>query len=159
MNDLEYARHYNQQTWALMDKANRSAEEDLLVITYAHTSLAHWLVAGSQVEKTRAYWLVSRASCLVEDKRNALLYARLCDQFSQEHAELMKDFDMAYAAEALARALALNGEMDQAQDLLTKAEMLGNLIANEEDRVLFQKDLVDGNWFGLVKPRYKFCHG
>mgnify|MGYP006289063923 CR=1 FL=1 len=157
--DLELAKKYNQLTWSLIEKDARDSEDDLLMISYAHTSLAHWIAAGTIVHKVRGYWLLSRVYCLVGDARNALLYAKLCEQLTSANKSEMADFDLAYAAECLARAYAMAGEVDNANGFLAKADMLGGLIADPEDRDYYQKDRSSEPWFGLIKSKNKFCNG
>ena len=57
------------------------------------------------------------------------------------------DFDHAYAAEAMARALACAGDLDQAYLVLGHAA--GAIVADDEDRQIFTDDLATGPWFGL----------
>jgi len=62
----------------------------------------------------------------------------------------MKDFDMAYAFEALARAHAMQGDQKTASEFYGKAQQAGMIIADEEDRKIFFGDFTGGNWFGLI---------
>ena len=157
--EIEFAKKFNQLTWEYLEKSNRDSEDDLRMVNYAHASLAHWISAGGPIEKLRGLWLLSRVYCFLEDKKQASMYAQLCNHMTEENRENAQDFDLAYAAEALARAYALAGEIDLANTALIKAEMLGNMIQNEEDREIYLKDLESGPWFGLRKNRHKFCHG
>jgi hypothetical protein len=59
------------------------------------------------------------------------------------------DFDHAYAAEAMARALACAGDLDQAAAWHARATAAGAGIADDEDREIFTGDLATGPWFGL----------
>jgi hypothetical protein len=59
------------------------------------------------------------------------------------------DFDHAYAAEAMARALACASELDQAAAWHARASAAGAAIADDEDREIFTGDLTTGPWFGL----------
>jgi hypothetical protein len=65
------------------------------------------------------------------------------------YPDLMADFDIAYAYEAQARALALSGEMNEAEAHLENAQAAGEAIADEQDREIFMGDLEGGEWFGL----------
>jgi len=53
------------------------------------------------------------------------------------------------AAEAMARALACAGELDQAAAWYARASAAGAAIADDEDREIFTGDLATGPWFGL----------
>ena len=59
------------------------------------------------------------------------------------------DFDHAYAAEAMARALACAGDLDQAAAWHARPSAAGARIADDEDREIFTGDLATGPWFGL----------
>ncbi len=61
----------------------------------------------------------------------------------------MKDFDLAYAQEALARAHALAGDLERAKDNHKTAEKLGRAIKDKEDQIIFQADLISGDWYGI----------
>jgi hypothetical protein len=59
------------------------------------------------------------------------------------------DFDHAYAAEAMARALACAGDLDQAGAWHTRASAAGSAITDDKDREIFTADLITGPWFDL----------
>jgi hypothetical protein len=61
----------------------------------------------------------------------------------------MKDFDLASAYEAVARAEALAGDVETARSHHRRAEAQGARIADEEDRTIFLGDLQRGPWFGI----------
>ena len=61
----------------------------------------------------------------------------------------MKDFDLEYAKEALARAHALAGDLERAKNNLKTAEILGRAIKDKEDQTIFQADLISGDWYGI----------
>jgi hypothetical protein len=62
---------------------------------------------------------------------------------------MMADFDIAYAYEGMARALALNGQIEQAKKYLTLAEDSAGRISDPEDKQIFVGDLESGEWYGL----------
>jgi erythromycin esterase-like protein len=59
----------------------------------------------------------------------------------------LTDFDLAYAHEARARALACLGRLDEAAAELAAAREV--LIADDEDRTIVEGDLATGPWYGL----------
>ncbi len=61
----------------------------------------------------------------------------------------MEDFDLAYAEEGLARALALAGETGRAQEHWNRAASLGDKISDPQDKKIFLNDLKTGNWYQL----------
>ena len=60
----------------------------------------------------------------------------------------LADFDLAYAHEARARALACLGRLDEAEAELAAARAVP--IADDEDRQIVDGDLAAGPWFGLA---------
>jgi aryl-alcohol dehydrogenase-like predicted oxidoreductase len=75
----------------------------------------------------------------------ALYHARRC--LDQCLANGIRDFDLAYAYEGMARAHAYAGQAAEARRFHQLAEQTGRLIAEEEDRQLFHNDLAAGPWF------------
>ena len=59
-----------------------------------------------------------------------------------------KDFDLAYAYEALAPAHAALGNKEECQKFRHKAKEASNLIVGEKDKKIFAGDLEVGPWFG-----------
>ena len=76
-------------------------------------------------------------------------HARRCLALTETFAAEMKDFDVAYAYEAVARAEALGEDSEPARRYLHLAEAQGARIADEEDRTIFLADLQRGPWFGV----------
>ncbi len=48
-----FAVQYHGKTWELLDKIDRTPVENECLADYAHTSLAHWRVAGTAVHYQR----------------------------------------------------------------------------------------------------------
>jgi hypothetical protein len=55
-------------------------------------------------------------------------HAKRCLELTEDHMELMQDFDIAYAHEALARANALTGNVQEAMMYMRKTEVSGQAI-------------------------------
>ena len=60
----------------------------------------------------------------------------------------LADFDLAYAHEARARALACLGRLDEAATELATARTVP--IADDDDRSILEGDLTAGPWYGLA---------
>jgi hypothetical protein len=60
----------------------------------------------------------------------------------------LSDFDLGYAHEARARALAALGRNDEAAAELAMARAVE--VADADDRTIFESDLVAPPWFGLT---------
>jgi len=130
-----FARSTNAETWRLLEAGDAAA-----AVTAAHASAWHWRAIGGPVESARADWLCARAHAAAGDAAAALRHAEASLALCEDHAAEMKDFDHAYAAEGMARALTLAGRGEEAATWRTKAEDLGAAIADPEDRAIFEAD-------------------
>ncbi len=74
----------------------------------------------------------------------------ICLEITAANPEEMKDFDLAYAEEVIARVYALMGDATLAKEFHGKAILLGRAIADPEDRKIFESDLAAEPWFGMV---------
>lgn len=144
-----FAVNYFNKCWELLDKPSRTTEENGLLIDYAHTSLTHWRVAGTPLNLQRGEWMLSRVNCVLGHAEPALEHARRCRQLTDQHPDLMQDFDLAFAWECLARAHALAGHKDEVDKLCSKAKEAGQRIKDEQDRKIFEADFNGGDWYGL----------
>jgi hypothetical protein len=144
-----FAVECNNEVWNLLAKKDRSAEETETLINAAHASLYHWQFVGTQVNLQRGYWLLSHVYTTLQLKTGAVYYANRCWDITQK--EGLKDFDLAYAYEALARSRALTGNQPEYEKYHQLAAEAGENIENEEDKKLFLSDLAAEPWFGMNK--------
>jgi hypothetical protein len=139
----DFGKAANGRTWELLGTPSRTPAEDREMVAAAYASLWHWLHGGDAVNEQRGEWLISHVYAVLRDGPNALAHARRCWEIS-EH-EGLDDFDLAYACEAMARALALEGD-DSAADWRRRGEAAGSEIKDLEDREIFEDDLAAGPW-------------
>jgi hypothetical protein len=145
-----FAKETFIMVWDLMEKSDRTQAEDNEMLHAAHTSLYHWLHAGTGLHHQRGEWLISRVHSVLGNSSECLRHAERCSELTQEYADLMQDFDLAFAQESMARAHALMGNKDDAKKYMSLAEEAGNAIADKEDREYFFKDYRSGEWKGLM---------
>lgn len=126
-------------TWRLMEQEDRSPADDVLMIHQAHASAYHWLQVGTASNTARAHWLCSRVYCVLGRAEPALFHARLV--LSTCHDNGIGDWDLAFAYEALARAHAVAGDVDEARRHAEQARLAGAGITTDEDRELLLSDL------------------
>lgn len=146
---LKFAKKINGRVWELLEKTERSPSEDEEMVHAAHASLYHWLYAGSAVHHQRGAWMIARVQTVLGNAPEALRNARRCLELTEQHGDEMKDFDLAFAYEGLARAYALAGNRKEAENYLQLARQAGDKIADEEDRKIFFDDFEGGDWFGV----------
>lgn len=95
-------------TWELIEKANRTAEDDEKMILRAYASRYHWGEVGEAVQFARGEWLLSRVHVLAGRAEGARLHGEACLRWCEQGG--LGAFDTAFAHEALARAAALAGD-------------------------------------------------
>jgi len=148
----KFAKDSFNKTWDLLDKNDRTTEENNEMVHAAHTSRYHWgiLVAndkGTPVNLQRGEWQIARVYTVLERKEPALHHAKLCLDLTKEHN--IGDFDLAFAYEAMARASALAGKKNDFEKYFKLAEEAGNKIKKKDDKDYFFEDLNGGNWFNM----------
>lgn len=127
------------QAWGLIDKSNRSPEEDEEMIRLNQASIYHWTQRDDCTDRNLSvgYWQSARIYALLNRGEEARRYA----DYSLKYAEGEPAFYRGYAYEALARAEKCMGDEDTAQSFLQKAEQLLDEIDDAEERQLLEKDL------------------
>ena len=132
---------YNS-SWALLEKTDRTAEEDDELVHQVHASAYHWTAAPECEPKNRARgeWLCSRVYSVLGRAEPALHHARRCLVLCEQHPDNVEDWDVAFAYEALARASRVAGEEDEARRYELRGRELADQIADPEDRDIVLRD-------------------
>jgi hypothetical protein len=130
----------NNSAWDLVEKApaERTPEESESMIRLAYVAAHHWEHAEGRgpIHEARALSLISRAWHAYGNGPLALRYGQRCVALLEELGAT--DFDLAYACDGLARAFALNADMESAQAWSDRAKTIP--IENEENRVYTQRE-------------------
>jgi len=127
------------EVWTLMERPDRSREDDDRMLHAAHASRHLWGEAGTPLNRARGEWQLSRVYCLLGRGEPALHHARRCVDECTESG--IAGFDLAYAHEALARAQAVAGDRAAAAASRLAAERIAAGIADAEHRRLIVADL------------------
>jgi hypothetical protein len=125
--------------WDLLDKTDRSQEDDDKMVHAAHASRYHWGEIGTPLEFERGEWQISRVYSVLNRPQAALYHAQRCLELCQ--ANEIGDFDLAFAYEALARAHAVAGDDAQSREYIAKAEQAAQQIEDEGNREYFTSEL------------------
>jgi tetratricopeptide (TPR) repeat protein len=144
-----FAIKFNGATWDLLDKADRTKEDDDLLVLSAYASLRHWLEAGTGVHHQRGEWMIARVYSVLGRAEGALYHAKRCLELTEQYAGEVEDFDRAFAYEAVARANAIAGNHDEALKYVALAEEAGAAIADQQNKEIFDGDFDGGDWGGL----------
>ena len=125
--------------WTLLETSDRTPDQDDEMLHAAHASRHHWGVAGSAENRGRGEWQCSRVYATLGRAEPALWHARRYLALCEEHG--IADWDLAFAHEAIARALQVAGDHDGARAEVARARELAAEIAEDEDRDLLLSDL------------------
>ena len=129
-------------TWALIERENRTPDDDDEMLHRAHASAYHWLQAPhTAANRARSHWLCSRVHALAGQPEGALHHGRRCLALVEAHPDEMEEWDLPAAYETLARAHHADG--DEAEAAHYKALGLEAIaeVADEEDRQHIEADL------------------
>ena len=125
--------------WSLLDKKDRTKQEDDKMVHAVHASRFHWGEIGTPVEFERGEWQISRVYSVLNKPQSALYHAERCLEICKEHN--IGDFDIAFAYEAMARAHAVAGDKSDCEKYIKLAKEAGEQIKKKEDKDLFFGDL------------------
>ena len=126
-------------TWTLLEKEDRTRDEDDAMLHMAHASRHHWGQIGKAVNFGRGEWQCSRVYAVLGRSEPCLHHAQRCLDICQENG--IGDFDLAFAYEALARGHAVAGDKEQARAFTQQALAAAEDIAADDDRELVLSDL------------------
>jgi hypothetical protein len=129
------------RAWTLIDRDERTAEQDDELIHAAHASRHHWAAVGTPANLARGEWQLSRVYVTLGRAEPALHHARRCLAYCESNPDALQDWDLPYAHEALARSHALAGEADEARRHAAAARELTARVAGAEDREHLEDDL------------------
>src|SRR6056297_1601827 len=127
------------QTWDLLDKTNRSEAENIEMIHTAHASRYHWGQVGTPLEFQRGEWQISRVYAVLEMGESALYHGEIALKTCQENG--IGDFDLAFAYEAVARALSIMKNHSEKEKYMAFAKEAGQKIGDEGNRDYFFSEL------------------
>ena len=127
------------RSWELMNRTDRTGDDDAELVHTAHASLYHWLQCGGPENAARGEWLCSRVYVVVGRPEPARYHAERVLAICQRHG--IGDWDLAYAYEALARASAAAGDTIDGHRWLGQARAAAGDIAEDDDREQLLADL------------------
>ena len=118
--------------WNLMEKKDRTIDEDDKMIHMAHASRFHWGEIGTPVEFERGEWQISRMYTVLKRSEPALYHAKRCLEICKENN--IGDWDIAFAYEANARAYAVAGKKIECEKFIELAKKAGEQIKEKGDK-------------------------
>lgn len=136
-----YSANCFNQAWDLIDKDQRTPEEDEHMIRLTLASHYHWTQRAdySNTNASIGYWQTARIYAILGQAENALRYGQLCLNVSQESG--VPPFFLGYAYEALARAAAAAGNQQDMTAHLEDARSAAEKVQKADDRKMLLDDL------------------
>jgi hypothetical protein len=126
-------------TWTLLEREERSVDEDDEMLNAAHASRYHWSKASTEAKhQARGEWQLARVYAVLGRGEPAVHHAERCLVWCGRGE--VEDWDVAFAHEALARAHRVAGNEVEADRHKALAREVGDAIADPEDRAHFDKD-------------------
>jgi len=138
-DERELARTLFNQTWTLLQKESRSADEDERMIHMVHASRFHWGNVGDDQNRAVGEWQCSRVYATLGRSEPALYHARRCLDYADRPG--MEVWLLASAHEGLARAQAVAGDLEAARDSRSRAIALADTVGDAEDRKIVIADI------------------
>lgn len=134
-----FAAQCFNQAWDLIDKVDRSPEEDRLMEALSQASIYHWLQREdcSRQSLSVGYWQASRIQAILGNAPEALRHAQVCLAYSAGLAP----FYIGYAHEAITRAQVLAGDTVAASEHIQTAIELANRVEEQGERDALLADL------------------
>jgi hypothetical protein len=136
-----YSADCFNRTWDLLDKAQRSPEEDQDMVQLALASLWHWSQRSDRTETNLSvgYWLASRVYAVLGLGDESRRYANL--SLEAIRGRDVPPFYLGYAFEALARAESAAGDREKMSGYLAEARRIAGELPDADGRKALLGDL------------------
>jgi len=126
------------ETWKLLDKPDRTPEDDARMSHAAHASRLHWEFGGTARNLAIGEWQVSRVHAVLRQPDAALYHARRSLEIATLHH--LGPFLVACAHEAMARAIAVT-QPQAASEHIATARRIASGITDPEEKKILEEDL------------------
>lgn len=138
-----FAAHCFNAAWDLIEKSNRTPEDDRLMVAMNQASIYHWLNRDDCDNRRLSigYWQASRIQALIGNADETRRFAKVALSYSAG----LKPFYLGYAYEALARAEFLAGNAIEAAAYLDAAKAYAAVVEEKKERELLLNDLATIN--------------
>ncbi|WP_416730055.1 hypothetical protein [Fictibacillus sp. JL2B1089] len=127
------------KTWDLIEKKDRTNENDLEMIHTAHASRFHWGQIGEPLHFARGEWQLSRVYSILNMSESAMFHGKQSLELCLEHS--IADFDLAFAYEAVARAYLVKEDEASMEEFYNLALQAAQQILKKEDKEYFISEL------------------
>jgi hypothetical protein len=140
-DDKALASQLFNRCWELLEQDERSADDDVELLTSALTSRFHWLLAGGSEQWIISDWMVARAAGATGAADVALRFALRA--YEAARAGETPDWLVASTAEGVARAYAVAGNTEEFAHWAALAGRLIEVIVDPENKSLIESQLAE----------------
>ena len=129
------------KAWDLIDKADRTPQEDEDMIRLNQASIWHWTQRDdcTPTNMSTGYWQASRIYAILGQVDNARRYGQLCLDASR--GEDVPPFYLGYAYEALARAESVAGSRAKMEQYANEAREIAEQVSDPDSKKWLLDDL------------------
>jgi hypothetical protein len=135
----KFAKDLFNFTWTLIEKQDRSRDDDDTMVHAAHASRFHWGKVGKPEQILCGEWQIARVYAILGRGEQSLYHAQRSLDKCREHG--IGDFYLASAYEGLARASRVLGRSEDADRYLVMGREACKAIAADDDREIVENDL------------------
>ncbi len=134
-----FAAHCFNGAWGLIEKKDRTAEDNEQMIQLGQASLWHWSQRADKTDRNMSigYWQAARIYALAGEAENARKYGQLCFQYSKDDVP----FYLGFAYEALARAEMVAGDQTKMKKYLEEAHKQAEAVPKDDEKKMLLDDL------------------
>jgi hypothetical protein len=126
-------------TWDLIEKQDRTENDDDTMLYAAMASRYHWGIVGTPLNFARGEWQISRVYAILGRGEAALHHARKSEKLCLDHD--LGEFDLGFAYEAMARAHAVSGEITEQERYFGLALQTAEKVDMESNRDWLMKNI------------------
>jgi len=134
-----FAADYFNKCWDYIDKTDRTPQDDIMMIHYAHASRAHWEAIGNPSNLAVGEWQISHVYAILNKSLEAATYGQACLDICLNNQ--LEGFNKGFAYEALARAESLMGNIAAAQEYIELGKKEAEKVEEKEDREYLLNEL------------------
>jgi hypothetical protein len=127
------------RTWELIEKRDRSENDDSEMLRSAFASRYHWEQVGGDEERAVGDWQIAHVASLLGHAALALRYARSALDITIGHQ--WRGWRLASCYEGMARAYAVTGDRGDRDRYVALARDELERIDDPDDRALIEKQL------------------
>ncbi|MBI2299739.1 MAG: hypothetical protein HYU66_12505 [Armatimonadetes bacterium] len=126
-------------TWSLLDKPDRTQDEDDEMLHAAHASRYHWSLVGDASNLQVGEWQIARVYSVLGRAEPAQFHAQRALEWCERGG--LGAFYVGCAHEVLARAAWTAGDHEAFADHLAQADAIYEGLTDEEEREVLKIDL------------------